>query len=180
MKALSVMPSGLQLAARGTQHRAEHVRRQRIMPSGAWSEAQRYRGDAAQVLFEADAGPVDAVRDAGLAIDALALLQEAIGEARGVGQQMADRDDRLLAIGARRREVGQEGRHRIVEVQKASLGQSEGRDGDDRLGHAGKAEDGVHRHGRAGFAVGEACCPAVEGLPVAQDQHDHAHQALGR
>jgi hypothetical protein len=109
------------------------------VPGRAGGEAQRHGRDPAQVLSQTDPGPVDAVRDPRLTVDALALLQEAVRKSGRVGQQMADGDDYLLARRAFGQEIGQKGRHRIVEVEQASFGRSDRRDRNDRLRHAGEA-----------------------------------------
>lgn len=91
---------------------------------------------------------------------------------------MTDGDDRLFTEGRFRREVREEGCYLIIEVDQASLDQSQRRDRDDRLGHARQPEDGVHGRGRLGLAVSIAHRLTVKGPAVTVDEDDGANETL--
>jgi hypothetical protein len=118
----------------------------------------------------------------------------AIGEARGVREQIADldRSPRLLRRepGPRRSAFRRSHRHdripergkvtldRIVQQEAALLVEHQHGHARDRLAHRGDTEDRVGRHGFPRLDVHPPVRPEMRRLPVARDVHDRAGHPL--
>ncbi len=163
---------------------AENVGGAAVVPFGARLTHQRQARDQCGVFGVADlaaAHPRPLVK----------LLHQAVagmlvGDARGVPQQILDRDrplwrhklklavvfDADFLVGKFRNVFG----NRIVEQEIAFLEQHHDADGDDRLGHGEDAEQGIVRHRRraGGILPAERVEPAD--LTAAGDHHGHARR----
>ena len=165
---------------------AEHVGGMAVAPQRAGLPRQRQPRDplgkhlVVERLFE----------QIGLRIGLLDQLAAdiAVGDARGVPQQIGDRHRpaRRLALECRLAvafaldadlHIGEGrnvGRHRIGEREAALLDQHHRRDAGDRLGHRIQREHGVGRHRRAGGDVAHADAFLIDRPAVLQDQHHRA------
>jgi hypothetical protein len=137
-------------------------------------------------LLQAGVGglEVDAVLGAVERIDRVA-LHEAVGQARGVGQQVAEVDLALgwhridlaaaaSSIDARVGEAGNEFRDRVVELKAALFIEHHDRRRGERLGHGVDAEDAVGPHRPIALEVGLA---GGFGKGELAPAHDHGHHA---
>ncbi len=80
---------------------------------------------------------------------------------------------------AHRLELGREFRDGVGEFEPALLHQHQGRDGGDRLGHRGDAEQGVARHRQLLFDVAMADGVDLRHLAMAPQQSDEAREVAG-
>jgi hypothetical protein len=86
-------------------------------------------------------------------VGAVKRLEEVVGQARGVGEQVTDGDGGGRAVGRLRFEGRQEIGDSAVEREFAEFDHSHRGGGDDRLGDGSEAEDVVFLHRAAGLAV---------------------------
>ena len=93
-------------------------------------------------------------------------------------QEIADTDNRFVAISKTRPEIRQPSRHRIVKPDQALLDEAHGRNRNDRLRYRGQAEDRIFRHRAVRLAVRQAGSALVDELPVLGDKHDHTDEPL--
>ena len=97
------------------------------------------------------------------------LLQEAVGEAGGVVEEVADQNVGRRTVGEFRAERRQVPGDRVVEAELALLGERQRGRGDHRLRHRGEAEDAVLAEPLAGLAVGESGGARIGGRAVDGD-----------
>jgi hypothetical protein len=102
---------------------SQHVEGQRIVPRRARLEEERDRRDPARILLEGEAGLVEAVGHVGAVVGPVRLLEEWIVETRRMGEELANRNDRLPSARQPRPEVGQPARNWIVQAQAPGLDQ---------------------------------------------------------
>ena len=104
-------------------------------------------------------------------------FQEAIGEARGVGEQLSERDrakrrDGLVVLGVAAAEHAHVGEHRqmtrnrIVELKTPLFIQHHDGDAGQRLGHGINAEHRVDAHRQPGGDIAHAIGIAIGHLPA--------------
>ena len=142
---------------------ARHVRGDRVIPARAGGELQRQLRQGVHHVLEGVVGPAP-VGDAQAAVSGVDVgaLHEAVGEAGGVAEQVADGHGPLR----RRREKGRviaadehpqplpgrnEAVHGIVELAQALFNQHHQRHGGDGLAHRIDAKDAVALHGSPAF-----------------------------
>ena len=168
---------------------AEDVERQAVLEDRAGLVDERqlgqrlgHLGRAAHVRGRAAARPLGRDRAAGIGA-------AAVGEARGVAEQVVDQDrpllrlERDLAVGRGHADLhGRESREVVGELalqrQARLLGQRQRADGDHRLGHRRQLEDRVGRRRHAARLVGEAERLEVDELALARDRDDGAGDAV--
>ena len=93
-------------------------------------------------------------------------------------EQMAQRDDRHLAVRQRRAKIRQIARDRIGKRDLAQLDHAQRGRGDQRLGQRGKTKHRILAHRNAALAVRKARRAAIGDLAVLHHQHDAADDAL--
>ena len=167
----------------------QHVGGDRVVPCLAGLGDQREGREPVDHAAQAGLG--------GLEIDAVVLgaiegvdrvaLHEAVGQPRGVGEQVAEIDlalgrDRIdlaaaaAGIDARVLEGRDEFRDRVVELKAALLVEHHDRRRGERLGHGIDAHDGVGSHRLVALDVGLAVGLCIGELALAHDRHRHARQ----
>ena len=168
---------------------AQHVGGDAVVPRLAGLGDQREGRELLDDLLQAGVGvaEIDAVLGAVERVDRIA-LHEAVGQARRVGQQVAEVDLALgrhridlaaaaAGIDARVGEAGDEFRDRVVELKAALLVEHHDRRRGERLGHGIDAEDGVGPHRLVALDVGLAAGLGEGQLALAHDDRHHAGQA---
>ena len=119
------------------------------------------------------------------------IRSSAVGEARGVPQEVVDADRTLLRFvldfarrvpggDLHRGEVGKIIGEPAIERQPAMLGQRQHPDRRHDLGHRRKPEDRIDPHGLAGLLVLGAVSLQQDELAVARDSNDGARHAILR
>ena len=160
------------------QHAAQHVEAHRVVPLGAWLEEQRQLRQVVAHLFQVGAGhaPLEA-RQAVEVVDGVA-VHEAVGEARGVGEQLPEthglcdrlQHRRVHAAGSPHLGVLERGDvmvHRVVQLEQSFLPQLQCEHRGDRFGHREDAPDGVGLNGQPDGEVALASDGVVHNLAVA-------------
>ena len=163
---------------------AEHVGRNAVVPFGAGLRDQRNVGGGLDDLGQRLVGRLEI--DAAVAVHRIDRrgFHEAVGQARCVRQQVAERDVAFRRHGlqfaahaagehAHVLEAGQIARDRIVQLETPLLVQHHDRRRGERLGHRVEAEDGVRRHPLLAFDVGQAARVEMHQLAAAQDHGGH-------
>ena len=179
----------IRLAGNDLDQITEHIGRDAIIPGLAGLGDQREGRELLDDLLETGVGgaEVDAVLGAIERVDRVA-LHEAVGQARGVGQQVAEVD---LALGRRRIDLaaaaagidarvgegGDELRDRVVELKAALFVEHHDRRRGERLGHGIDPEDRVGPHRLVALDVGLAAGLGEGELALAHDHGHHAGQA---
>jgi hypothetical protein len=153
-----------------------------VMPGRAGMEGQRHARKIVDERFQRARGVVHEPRFTILRADRV-ILEEIVGQAAGMGHHVPHLHGTehvlVLDTAVRHQDLGagegrNEFRHRVDQLAAPFLVQQHERRADDGLGHRVDAEDGVVRHGDAGFAVLPADTRRVH-QPSAS--HDHGVKA---
>ena len=151
------------LAGQHLHQVADHIGGHAVLPARAGRELQRQiaqrRHHRLQRIARVDAGPVQRVH--GVAV------HEAVGEARGVGEQILDdhfavgRAGAVVVLAAAREHLqalpaGDVAAHRVVQLECALLVELHQRHAGDRLGHRVDARDGVTLEAPPAFHIHQA------------------------
>ncbi len=162
---------------------AEDVGRQAVVPRRARLAHERLRRELVDALLQRHVSGRQAVDDPDRPVGVAdgPVVQEAVGQARTMGEEIADGHAAprvlglaLLAGDALLLEGRDEARHRIVQAQLALLVEHHDRHAGDRLAHRRDAEDGVLAHRRLALDVLEPGRVDVDHLAVARDERDDA------
>ncbi len=173
---------------------AHHIDGHRIVPGRPRREFQRQGGELLDECIQA-AGRLEII-DLGLAVGGVdaGAHHEAVGQSRGVGDQIDDLHRPLRPRGQEaRRRAGEQGGHAagvdaqslprrdmgadiILQADQAFLGEHHQGHRSDRLAHRIDAEDGVLAHGLAALEVHVAAHAGVDQLAAAIDLGEQARQ----